>query len=172
MAWNRQTLAFSTLLVLAAFCQVSAAQTETTTASQQFDEMKSLTGRWKPHDSTSGNFFVEFEMTASESVLVEKWLYKDALHSMTVYHLDGDSMIATHYCPQGNQPRLASVPGNPSGEIYFIFRDATNLDKSAQSYQVELGFSFNREDGSVLRTETYESESGREPSEMILISAD
>lgn len=156
-------------LMLALVYQIPSGHTEDFTAAQQFAEMKTLAGQWKPHDSTSDNFFIEFELTAGESVLVEKWLYKDSLHSMTVYHLDGESVIATHYCPQGNQPRLASLPGKADGDIQFIFRDATNLDRSSQSYQVELGFAFKDETGTVLRTETYESTSGREPSEMILV---
>ncbi len=157
------------LLMLALVYQTPTGHAEDISAEQQFAEMKTLAGQWKPQDSTSNNFFIEFELTAGESVLVEKWLYKDSLHSMTVYHLDGESMIATHYCPQGNQPRLASLPGNKPGEIHFIFRDATNLDKESQSYQVELGFALNEATGTVLRTEIYESAAGREPSEMTLV---
>ena len=47
---------------------------------------------------------------------------------MTVYYLDGDRLLLTHYCMAGNQPRMQARAFNPeTGEVDFEFLDATNL---------------------------------------------
>jgi len=47
---------------------------------------------------------------------------------ISVYHLDGDRLILTHYCEVGNQPRMQATSFDPkSNEIDFNFLDATNM---------------------------------------------
>ena len=47
---------------------------------------------------------------------------------LTVFHLDGDRLILTHYCMAGNQPRMQATSYDAKkGEIRFQFLDATNL---------------------------------------------
>ena len=162
------TRAFSFYLALILSINAQAADVESPAALDQFNTLKALVGTWVEQGSKSKNFYIEFELTAGESVLVEKWVYKESVHSMTVYHLDQDSLLATHYCPQGNQPRLVSLPSVRPDEVNFVFKDATNLDKTRQSYQIALGFAPGADPDTLVRTETYESASGQEPSEMIL----
>ncbi len=146
-----------------------ASESDTSMAQAQFDRLKTLEGTWIRHGSTSDDFQIQFVLTAGDSVLVENWLYKGGLHSMTVYHLDHKAVIATHYCPQGNQPRLASVSGASPGEVGFVFRDATNLDKETQSYQVALSFNLDEASDQVVRRETYQKGLEQETSQMILV---
>ena len=84
--------------------------------------------------------------------MIERWETASGLHSMTVYHLDKDAIIATHYCPQGNQPRLEAGSGTLD-HIEFGFRDITDLDES-ESLAHTLSFTQNA-DGSLRRSETY-----------------
>ncbi len=47
---------------------------------------------------------------------------------VTAYHLDGDSLILTHYCIARNQPTLrADSFDAATGEIQFEFVRASNL---------------------------------------------
>jgi hypothetical protein len=54
--------------------------------------------------------------------------------SMTLYHMDDQTLIATHYCPLGNQPtlQLKSVTGSL---FKFEFRSATNLPDSKAAHE-------------------------------------
>ncbi len=90
----------------------------------------------------------------------------DRTHSLTVYHLDGPRLVATHYCPQGNQPRL-EAQADGEGGIVFSFAGATDLD-SSESYQHDL-FIAPQDDGSVVRSEVYFGPEGPgDPSSLIL----
>lgn len=104
-----------------------------------FGALKQLVGTWKVQGSES-DFRIQFELTANETVLMETWLSKGNKHSLTVYHLDGKRLMATHYCPQGNQPRLVMSGSSKAGKIEFEYLDATNLGSIEDSHQHHLAF--------------------------------
>ncbi len=79
---------------------------------------------------------------------------------MTLYHLDGDSLLATHYCPQGNQPRLKLSPVSTPNQLSFHFLDATNLSDMGDSHQHSLGFEIKKSSDRLLRKESYLSKTG------------
>lgn len=76
---------------------------------------------------------------------------------MSVYHLDHGALMLTHYCAQGNQPRLrAALIGDDS--IVFRFLDATNvLDGQAVLVEKMLHF----RDAQLEQTEVYRQPDGR-----------
>ena len=121
----------------------------------QFELIRSWEGRWQVAETPS--LQIVFESTARDSVMVERWETTAGLHSMTIYHMDGAAVIATHYCPQGNQPRLESSTAS-SGEIRFAFRDVTDLD-AGESHTHELWFTPGP-DGTLRRSEVYRGEDG------------
>lgn len=120
------------------------------TSSGQFETIAALTGEWQVAEHAS--LRIVFEPTAGGSVIIERWMRGERMHSLTIYHIDGERLIATHYCPQGNQPRLAAAASD-NGEIRFTFLDATGLDPN-ESYQHDLSLERNA-DGTVSRAETY-----------------
>ena len=137
------------------------------TSSIQFETIAALTGEWRVTEQAS--LRIVFEPTAGGSVIIERWMRGDRMHSLTVYHLDGERLIATHYCPQGNQPRLAATPSD-SGEIRLTFLDATGLDPD-ESYQHDLSLARNA-DGTVSRAESYWGPDGAgEASTLTLVRA-
>lgn len=100
---------------------------------------------------------------------MESWMNVNKAHSLTVYHRDGDDLIATHYCPQGNQPRLKMVSPSKKGEIRFDFKDATNLENLDQPHQHGLSFMVPTGEAPLVRGETYSSKTGLDISELRLI---
>jgi hypothetical protein len=62
----------------------------------------------------------------AESALVETWGVGSGRETMTVFHPDHADLVLTHYCAQGNQPRLRAVTAS-ADTVVFRFADATNL---------------------------------------------
>lgn len=128
-------------------------------AAAVFENLKSLAGRYQsadPSDPTS----VEMKTIANGNTLVETWTMAPTRQSMTVYTMDGDRLLATHYCPQGNAPRLKYARSDASGAHHFEFLDGANLQDPAGSH--EHVFWIRREaDGTITRSETYVSNNAR-----------
>jgi hypothetical protein len=46
---------------------------------------------------------------------------------ISMFHLDGDRLLMTHYCGTGNQPRMKASTSPDGKTVTFDFLDATNL---------------------------------------------
>ena len=146
---------------------LAAAQPATpASAASAFQELEGLVGTWRVAGNPRSPLRIRFYTTAGGTVLVEEWRKGDVPHSLTLYHRDGVGLLATHYCPQGNQPRLALVASD-APIMRFAFRDATDLDPARESHQHELAFDLT-DPARPVRSETYRSSRGDEPSRLTL----
>ena len=127
-------LAAMLLAASAAFAANGAANGETLDAKAAFARLKTLAGEWEA-TGPQGKGRVSYELIADGATLVERET-PDKMHTMmTVYHLDGDNLLLTHYCILGNQPRMKAEAFHPdTGEVDFQFLDATNLSSPAASH--------------------------------------
>ncbi|MFV8781012.1 hypothetical protein ACNKU7_01200 [Microbulbifer sp. SA54] len=141
------------VILLALIC-TSAIAEQTNIAADSFQKLKTLVGDWNKEGSDGETFYISFHLSANGSVLVENWVYKGASHSMTMYHLDGENLLATHYCPQGNQPRLKLKSSGNINAPSFEFLDATNLDSLQANHQNWLEFEF-IDENTISRSESY-----------------
>jgi hypothetical protein len=152
----------SALITTHASAQPDAAATvaspEKISAEEAFAQLTRMVGTWRPADKPESPIRIRFYLTARGTVLVESWEARGQPHSLTIYHRDGEALLATHYCPQGNQPRLALAGRDPSG-LHFVFRDATDLDAATESHQHDLWFDLSDPDRPI-RGETYSSKGG------------
>jgi len=96
----------------------------------QFDKMKSLNGSWvgemveagKPNPATT-----RFQLISDGSALMA-WLGEGSPYEMvTIFHMDGKELMATHYCAAHNQPRFVAIPSDNPNTIVFRFKDGTNI---------------------------------------------
>ncbi len=114
----------------------AAATPEMTTA---FDRLKALQGDWEMADPQTGKneLASSFRVTSAGSA-VREIMFPGSPHEMTnVYHMDGDSLIATHYCAAGNQPRMRCT--HIDGNVYsFVFIDITNLSSVDVEHMADL----------------------------------
>jgi hypothetical protein len=100
-----------------------------TDASTAFARLKTLVGEWESQ-TESGKTRLTYELTAAGTALVERESGDKMPAMTTVYFLDGDRLLLTHYCMVGNQPRMLARSYKPeTGELRFEFLDATNLAK-------------------------------------------
>src|SRR5262245_41826883 len=116
------------------------------------ESLKPLAGHWKATTASGKSMLVDYRLISNDTALIEAYNAGSPRETMTVFHADGGSLMATHYCAQGNQPRLRLVP-NARG-LVFAFFDATNLPDPSASHLVRLELSL-EPDGSLKRTETY-----------------
>ncbi len=118
-----------------------------------FARLKRLEGEWRIVESARDTK-VTFEVTANGSALLEKWVMPPTGSSMTVYSLDGDRLLVTHYCPQGNAPRLLFDGVRDDDSYYFEFLDGLNLQDPNSSHQHAFWIRIDSPD-SFSRSETY-----------------
>src|SRR5687768_13318044 len=95
------------------------------------DRFKALAGEWVAAEdselSKKGDLVARYAVTAAGSAIVET-VFPGSPHEMvTVYHADGSDLVLTHYCMEGNQPRMRAR--SPKGSrIDFAFDGGTNID--------------------------------------------
>ncbi len=124
------------------------------TAQQVFEKLKPLVGEWKGTAPTGRTFGVSYQLIAKSSVLVETWTMAPGRQTMTVYHLDGTNLLATHYCAAGNQPRLQLKAPSAPDNFVFDFVSSTNLPDPEVSHQHQFDIQLTGPDA-FSRSETY-----------------
>src|SRR5262245_45457558 len=94
---------------------------------EAFASLRRLIGEWETKLATGSIIRVSYRAIAGNSAIVETFTTASGRETLTIYHPDGPNLIATHYCAQGNQPRLRLDPTSSSSILQFVFHDATNL---------------------------------------------
>ncbi len=102
---------------------------------EEFQALKSLVGSWQGQTPAGRTLVVDYRLVANDTVLVETWTLAPGRESLTLYFMDNGVLVATHYCPLGNQPRLELVSTVDAGRMTFAFRSATNLPDPAAAHQ-------------------------------------
>jgi len=107
----------------------SPAEKPSSPAARAFERLKSIEGEWDGRSTKGWEDTNTFQVIAAASVLMGRSFDSHPNETMvTMYHLDGDELVLTHYCVARNQPRLRATTISPDGRtIEFTFRDATNL---------------------------------------------
>ncbi len=96
----------------------------------RFEQLKSLAGNWvgkagfgEPNEPTT----VSYRVTAGGTAVIEVQ-FEGTTHEMTtVYHMDGENLMLTHYCAAGNQPRMRALPSDNPAVLRFDFLDGTSM---------------------------------------------
>jgi len=94
------------------------------------EAMKPLVGTWvavaAPDHHGKGPVTVTFKESAAGSAIVETMLPGSEQEMITIYAIDGQSLLMTHYCMMGNQPRMRLTSAE-KGVLKFEFIDGGNL---------------------------------------------
>ena len=93
---------------------------------KSFDLLKGLEGNWAGKNSQDQPVQVTFRMTAGGSALMSEILGRGPENMITMFHMDGDRLLMTHYCGAGNQPRM-KVIASDAKSVSFEFMDGTNI---------------------------------------------
>ena len=92
-----------------------------------FKQLTSLVGEWEavqegvPVKET-------YTLTANGSVLMSETKPADSQPMITMFTVDGDRLMATHYCVAGNQPQMVTgVPGDLEKGLTFSLERVTGM---------------------------------------------
>ncbi len=130
------------IVVLAA--NVVSAQSK---AAPEFEKLKSLVGEWQGQAPDGKAVTVSYQLVSGGNSVLETISPSGEPGMVTVYHLNGDKLMMTHYCSLGNQPRMnAQMVTGEIKSLNFTFVDATNLPKATDAHMHNLAFTFKDKD--------------------------
>jgi hypothetical protein len=109
------------------------------------ERMKKLAGTWvavgkdgKPTEEVVS----VIKVTAAGSAVHETLFPGQAQEMVSVYYLDGNDLMMTHYCALGNQPRMKADPKSPPNQMCFKFAGGSNLDPAKDMHMHEGTLTF------------------------------
>jgi hypothetical protein len=93
---------------------------------KSFDLLKGLEGNWAGKNQQGQPVQITFRLTAGGSALMSEILGRGPENMITMFHMDGDRLLMTHYCGAGNQPRMKVIAADAKS-VSFEFMDGTNI---------------------------------------------
>jgi hypothetical protein len=100
-----------------------------------FEKLRALNGEWRGTVQSKDGppVTVTYRTTSNGNAVLED-LFPGTSHEMiTIYHLDGDALVLTHYCALGNQPRMSLTNSDP-GELVFDFAGGANVKPEVDAH--------------------------------------
>lgn len=104
-----------------------------------FLQLKSLTGTWEGKTSSGTTVKVTYEVVSGGSVVMERLQSANEPEMITMYSLEGNSLLGTHYCSAGNQPTMQTGPLTAAtGKYQFHFVRVAGTKTPDESHMVAL----------------------------------
>jgi hypothetical protein len=123
----KKTLALLTLLALALPLHAAVTGEQARAA---YARLQQLAGSWRARSTKGWTEKATYTLVGKGSAVLELSSFIDTpQESMaSMFHLDGDRLLLTHYCEARNQPRLVATEISADGRsLVFSFLDGTNL---------------------------------------------
>ena len=117
----RQSLVLVMTLILVVALGWAASKSQ-----PEYDQIKSLAGNWQGK-GPEGPVHINYKLVSGGTAVMESIEVKAGAEMVTLYYLDGDRMMMTHYCMANNQPRMRADATSSPTAIKFTFVDVTNL---------------------------------------------
>jgi hypothetical protein len=109
--------------------------------------LKSLTGTWVadsgPGEMPDGSLW-EFRVTAGGHAVEEREMAGSPMEMLTVYNMDGNELVATHFCMLGNQPHMVAAKRVENDSLSFGCNGKPGNTKSHSEQHVH-GWTIQRE---------------------------
>ena len=116
------------LVLCLALISVAAASWAASKSQPEFDKIKSLAGDWEGKAAGGNPIHINYKLVSGGTAVMESILESSDAQMVTLYYLDGDHLMMTHYCMANNQPRMrADASTSSPRDIKFTYVDATNL---------------------------------------------
>lgn len=128
--------AMTALMACISMCAVVSAQQKSepkmsvVADTPEWQKLRALVGEWEGVSEVDGKrmpITVEMRLTGDGSAVMHVMAKGTPYEMVTMFHPDGNRLLATHYCAAHNQPRMALVKGADPNRIQFDFVDGTNI---------------------------------------------
>jgi len=103
----KRTLLFGSVGIMALVVASPALAADKTKSEKAFDRLTSLKGEWQGEPDGVKTTLI-YTLTADGSVLMEQCRPEGGAEMITMFTVDGDHLIATHYCAAKNQPQMVT----------------------------------------------------------------
>src|SRR5438045_9273064 len=152
----KRTLLFESVGMLILVATAASLAADKTKSEEVFDRLASLQGKWKG-EQKGVKISLIYSLTANGSALMEEFRPESGPVMITMFTVDGDHLIATHYCSAKNQPQMVTSPITDSQKpLAFSLARITGL-KSPEDWH-NTGLTVTQEDNDHLTQEwTYQS---------------
>ena len=126
------------------------------------ERLAALAGDWVAAEDSEmvakGDLVARYAVTAAGSAVVETVFPGSAHEMVTVYHADGKDLVLTHYCMEGNQPRMRARSAGGT-RFEFAFEGGANIDPALDRHMHSAWLEIVGPDE--LRSEWTEHDAGR-----------
>ena len=110
-------------------------------AQKALDRFKSMEGTWVGKGAHGDSAEVSYRVVAGgTSVMADIKMGEEAMTSM--FYVDHDRLLMTHFCPSNNQPRMQAVVAPDGKTVTFDFLDATNLSSPQAGHMHRVVYVF------------------------------
>jgi hypothetical protein len=132
-------------LVLSGFVATMAVPQEmhpTARTTPAFDQLKSLAGHWEGSTPDGKKGHTTYELISNGSVVMERLSPDNEPDMITMYSLEGDRILVTHFCSAGNQPTMQTAPSPAAnGKLEFHFVRLAGAKSPDEGHMVSLTLS-------------------------------
>lgn len=113
-----------TIAIVVALFALSVPVLSAPNAKASFENLKVLAGQWETKDPSGKRQIITWKVVSGGSVLMES-MEEESM--VTMYHVDNNRLLLTHYCSAQNQPRMQAQVSDDGKTFTFDFIDATNM---------------------------------------------
>ena len=121
-------------------------------AKQAFARFRQLVGHFRTVEEPEDAARVVYELWSRDTALMEQWHMADGTKEFTVFSMDGDDFIATHFCAIGVQSTMQLQMPVTNGRYEFKIVAARNLPNPGAMHNSGFSYTFH-DDGSITRRE-------------------
>jgi hypothetical protein len=116
-------------------------------SSPGFERFKQLAGEWvgksdKPEHGAEGALRAVFKVTSAGSAVEETMLPGTEHEMINMIHPDGDDIVLTHYCAEGNQPEMKAPDKIEGKDVAFQFVRGGNMKSINDSHMHNVTYTF------------------------------
>ncbi len=118
-------------------------------AQKSFEKLKTLAGSWVgrlttfPQEPSVEGIFAQFSLrvTSRGNALAHEMAISGLPdHPVTMFYVEEDRLLLTHYCDAGNRPRMAGKVSPDGKTLEFDFLDLSGGNQKGHMHQVVFTF--------------------------------